>query len=427
MVYSKTAIVIASISIVLYITLSCVCAYYASKFWAVLQGRVKGGLYAQAKFVFFVVLGISSVLELPAFIGCCISEGQYECVWDEDGTHNFAWACHWIASCGFMYSVMSTAILWSDVLQQKDGNFFNTAHPLDKMKFRFRIAIVAYFLLVVGTLLVVFILEGAEAHSSSHDHSHGIGAVSYCLVPAILVVITTGCFGAGQRLQAHVISAQIDSVMLKKILFKLNTTLFCIFASYIIRALMLLSLYSRIPSGYSDTFKVTWHYSIWVPLTQWFPYIFCSFCLVDQMKFRAAPTRHESTTSNNLELGYSGSPSESQHEQPFSMESVSSVHSDLSLGVSNEGSKSALSYLVRNLETGRQISTDSVNSVNSINFYDTPLSDNYNLSNSHVRTLSADGQAAAAEAQHRGVGSTPIDHFFTTNALHSRANSIVAP
>eukprot|EP01032_Pedospumella_encystans_P012940 gene12940-14931_t len=331
---------------------------------------------------------------------------------------------------------MSTAILWSDVLQQKDGNFFNTAHPLDKMKFRFRVAIVAYFLIVIVTLLVVFILEGAEGHSSSHDHSHGIGAVSYCLVPAILVLITTGCFSAGLRLQAHVISAQIDSVMLKKIMFKLNTTLFCIFASYIIRALMLLSLYSRIPSGYSDTFKVTWHYSIWVPLTQWFPYIFCSFCLVDQMKFRAAPTRHESTTSNNLELGHSGSPSESHHERPFSMESFSSVHSDLSLGVGNEGSKNALSHLVRHLEAGRQISTDSVNSVNSINYFDTPLPDNnYHLNNSqrdshndsNARTLSADGELATAEAQRRTVGGTPIDHFFTANALHSRANSIVAP
>jgi len=153
------------------------------------------------------------------------------------------------------------------------------------------------------------------------------------------------------------------------------------------------------------------------------------------MKFRAAPTRQESTASNNLELGHSGSPCESQHERPFSMESVNSIHSDLSVGVGNEGSKNALSYLVRHLETGRKSSNDSVNSVNSINYFDTPLPDHYHhhhhsqrdSHDNNVRTLSADGELSAAEAQRLAVGGTPIDHFFTTNALHSRANSIVAP
>ena len=73
MVYSETAIIIAAISIVLYLVLIGLCVHHARKFWEVLKGRQEGGLYAHAKFVFFVVLGLSALLELPTFIGCTIN------------------------------------------------------------------------------------------------------------------------------------------------------------------------------------------------------------------------------------------------------------------------------------------------------------------------------------------------------------------
>jgi len=188
-----------------------------------------------------------------------------------------------------------------------------------------------------------------------------------------------------------------------------------------VRALLLLSLFDRMPQSYQRAFQSTWHYSVWVPITQWFPYVFCSFCLVDQMKFKSGARRKESTHSNNVELN--PSPNPATDGRTFSVDSTTS---GVSTGLSStDGPSRSLAYLVSQLGE----SADTESSYTGTNYFDTPSSPE----RSPVRTTS------------RGTGTSPtgihessycggerkedsgVDHFFTTSALHSRSNSTAQP
>ena len=297
---NDATIAVATISIVMYGSLAIICFYHGYMFWQVVSGKIEGGLYSKAKLAFFVVLGISSTLELPTFMGCLVKGGPYGCVWDEDGTHDLVWCAHLIATCGFMYSVTSTATLWSDVIQLKDGNFFNSISPLDRTKIYFRWALGIYCAIVLSTMVAVMIRVWAGQNKEAHSHSKELGAIAYCLVPIMLVAITCGCFYCGTQLQQHVVRVKLDTPMLNKILFNLNVTMFVISASYIMRALLVLSLYAPMPNSYSSQFEPFYHYSVWIPITQWFPYWFCSLCLVEQMRFKPVEHRPDSITVKNL-------------------------------------------------------------------------------------------------------------------------------
>lgn len=246
------------------------------------------------------------MLELPTFLACIGKGGPSACYWDEDGTHDVLWCLHLVATCGFLYSITSTAILWSDIIQQKDGNVFFSRSPLDWTKVFFRAAWLSYCLCVVVTMVAVMIEECSHEGSTAHAHSHEIGAVAYCIWPIVLLLITSGCFLSGWRLQQHVLRVQMDKSALGKVLFNVNATLLLICSSYAVRALLLLSLYSPMPELYADQFASTYHYCIWVPVTQWLPYWFCSCCLVEQMRHRGTGRGGQHSTSNADQLELQG-------------------------------------------------------------------------------------------------------------------------
>jgi hypothetical protein len=320
-VWNKANICVASVSIVLYCSLFAICAHYCCKFSDAVRGG--GGPYGKVKFLFFLVLAGCCLLELPMFIGCVADVGPGRCMWDEDQTHDFAWGCHIVASCGYMYTVISTAILWSDVVQKKDGFLFNSAYPLDITKRFFRILYAVYCTIVFCT--VVFV---AVHNSSSHkkeskaerDHARQIQAINYVVIPFMLVLITLGCFVTGLQLRSFLIKVQLDIAVLRKVLLRLNWTLFLICSSYLIRALLVLSRYKHGPTRFRGDLEETWHYVIWVPITQWFPYLLCSLFLVGQMKAKtggtagaataAAARQQNSSFSNQVELKGGGRLSE---------------------------------------------------------------------------------------------------------------------
>lgn len=387
-VSDKATLTIACISIVLYSSLALTCAYNAFKFWEVLKGRLEAGYYAHAKFVFFVVLGASAVLELPTFLGCVVEGGPYGCVWDEDDIHNLVWCSHMWATCGFMYSVISTSTLWSDVIQQKDGNFFLSASPLDNTKIYFRVAFIVYCVVVLVSMAAVMIKEKSSHNDQAYAHSHEIGAVSYCIVPVMLVLITFGCFYSGLRLEQHVMKAQLPSNNLTKIFLNLNITMFVICSSYILRAILILSLYSCIPAAYANAMSSTWHYVIWIPLTQWFPYVVCSFCLVEQMRFRPVEKRPESIIHAQVELG----DAQGRTMSKDSVLSDTSIGPRMTIASSTDGAWKTFA------------GTEEGDARPSVNYFD-------------------------AQSNWRGEMSPPVhdaaamDHFFTTNALHLQSSS----
>jgi hypothetical protein len=209
--------VVAWVSIVLYGSLSAVCLRQASTFRRVLRGELEGGQYAKAKFIFFLVMGVSALFELPVYIGCVSKGGPNSCYWDEDGTHNLAWCFHLVATCGFLYCIISTSILWSDIIQQKDGSVFFSMSSLDETKIFFRGAWLVYCLFVLVTMIAVMVNECTHHASEAHGHTHEIGAVAYCVWPIMLVLVTGGCFVSGTRLQQHVLQTQMDASTLRKV------------------------------------------------------------------------------------------------------------------------------------------------------------------------------------------------------------------
>eukprot|EP00428_Durinskia_dybowskii_P083591 CAMPEP_0170425426 /NCGR_PEP_ID=MMETSP0117_2-20130122/38101_1 /TAXON_ID=400756 /ORGANISM="Durinskia baltica, Strain CSIRO CS-38" /LENGTH=142 /DNA_ID=CAMNT_0010684393 /DNA_START=181 /DNA_END=606 /DNA_ORIENTATION=+ len=87
------------------------------------------------------------------------------------------------------------------------------------------------------------------------------------------------------RLRQYVMNVQLGNAVQLKILLKLNFTMITICVSYVVRALLVMSLYDDIPQSYVHAMKGAWQYPVWIPLTQWIPFLFCSFCLVNEMKF----------------------------------------------------------------------------------------------------------------------------------------------
>jgi hypothetical protein len=115
-ILSTGPFILSTVSIFLYGTLAATCFYHASKFWEVVNGRVQGGKYAWPKFTFFVVLGCAALLDLPTFLACTLKGGPSSCEWNST-SYAFCWCCHLMATCGYLYAVVTPSILWSDVVQ----------------------------------------------------------------------------------------------------------------------------------------------------------------------------------------------------------------------------------------------------------------------------------------------------------------------
>eukprot|EP00428_Durinskia_dybowskii_P068467 CAMPEP_0170399866 /NCGR_PEP_ID=MMETSP0117_2-20130122/24191_1 /TAXON_ID=400756 /ORGANISM="Durinskia baltica, Strain CSIRO CS-38" /LENGTH=257 /DNA_ID=CAMNT_0010656573 /DNA_START=57 /DNA_END=830 /DNA_ORIENTATION=+ len=216
-------------------------------------------------------------------------------------------------------------------------------------------------------MIAVMIEECAHRDTDSHAHSREVGAISYCLVPTMLAAITAGCFVSGVKLQYFVVQVQLANPTLRTVLFNLNVTMFVICSSYAMRAVLVLSLWAPMPAGYTDQFQPTHHYNVWVPLVQWFPYWFCSLCLIEQMRLRPPERRKESTVKKGgaLELGSCGEGQERDRiESTDSRSSTSTTGSNL---LSLDFTGRSLSYLMTQLE---ESVGDARGSVTSVNFFD---------------------------------------------------------
>ena len=294
---NQNAAIISAISIPIYTSLAATSFYYAYKFWQVIQGKLEGGLYATPKFVFFIVLGISAVLDLLTFLACSVKGGPNECLWNHE-SYAFVWSCHLIATCGYLYAVITPSILWSDIIQQKDGNFWNSKSPLDFTKIFFRVAFVTYCCIMLTNILGV-IMYSHSSDESAYSNSSALGAINNCLTPIILVVITAGCLYSGIKLRQYVKNVQLGSAIQVRILMKLNFTMFIICASYVVRALLVMSLYNEIPADYIHAFRIVQYYPTWMILTQWIPFVLCSFCLINEMRFHGIGKGVNTSNNNN--------------------------------------------------------------------------------------------------------------------------------
>jgi hypothetical protein len=159
---ATVVIVLAAISIVLYSSLAVTCAYFFRKFQllreqgsdceAATQGLLRwGGLslrsssnngkFDDQKLLFFLVLAVSAMLDVPLYIGCIATGGPTDCEWD-GLAYPILWCMHLIACTGYALSIILPAVLWSDILESKDGRIFLSKYPVDPTKRFFQVGTV---------------------------------------------------------------------------------------------------------------------------------------------------------------------------------------------------------------------------------------------------------------------------------------------
>lgn len=417
----------AMVSIFLYLSLTVTCMYIANKFWDRETNSLRGGRYAMPKFVFFVVLGLSTLFDLPSFIGCVAHGGPPSCVWN-DASYAFCWSCHLIASCGYSFAIITPSILWSDIIQQKDGNFFNSSSPLDSIKIFFRVSYGLYCAVIAMTIMGV-ILYSKSSNEAQFSNSNAVGAISNCLCPILLFVITVGCVFCGRQLQEYVRNVQLGTVTQMKIIRRLNITMMLIATTYGVRAILVLTLYGKMPSDYIHAFKPTQYYPLWVILTQWLPYILCSYSLVNSMRFKG-----EGKTSSKKAAKLAGATADAE---------VAAVEAGIGVNSPSKARPLARNNTSFSVQSGPE---DDIHSP----FDHTKSNDS---TSTHPTEGSTDGKtldfllAAVTDTNSRNknsyfnhhggsdvdgdLSSSPmedhsIDHFFSTSALQARSNASVA-
>lgn len=293
---------LAAASIFLYSLLAITCFYFALSFWDLKSGEFNGGRYGRPKFVFFVVLCVSAVLDIPLFIGCIVQGGPTDCEWNSPSYVVF-WLFHLVATCGYVYAIITPAILWSDIIQHKDGNLWNTAYPLDSTKIFFRVAYVLFCANELTTVIGSTMYQDPN-NQADYTKSNAVGAFSDCFTPIITTVVTVGCLWSGITLQRHVMSVGLGGTTQIKILMQLNFTMLLISVTYIMRSLLVLCLYDDMPYPYKHAFQpLRSSFLLWLIWTRWLPTVFCSFCLVNEMRFKGvgnANINHESTTRGSF-------------------------------------------------------------------------------------------------------------------------------
>lgn len=287
--------VMAMISVGLYSALAITCFYFASKFWDRETNTLRTGRYVTPKFTFFVVLGISAVFDLPTFLTCAAKGAPDSCEWGTR-SYDFCWCMHLLATVGQQYAVITPLILWSDIIHHRDGLFFNTKSQLDSVKVFFRVIWILYCCVIVMTIL------GVIMYPNSNDTTQ----ISDGLMPLMLLSIALGCLFTGIRLQQHVIKVHLANDTQRRFLLQLNFLMLFITCSYALRAVMVLSLFDPMPAVYKDAFLPVGAYALWLPMTQWLPFVFCSFCLVHNMRFKGAGTSNRKSCESDSSMASRG-------------------------------------------------------------------------------------------------------------------------
>ena len=314
------------------------CLYFAQSFYDFRTGELNGGRYGTPKVVFFVVLCISAILDIPLFVGCIVQGGPTDCEWNSPSYIVF-WLFHLVATCGYIYAIITPPILWSDIIQQRDGNLWNSAYPADSTKIFFRVVYVLFCLNEFITLVGSTMYQNPD-NQAAYTKSNSLGAITDCFTPVITTVVTVGCLWSGIVLQRHVVSVGLRGSTQFRIFVRLNITMFIIIVTYIMRSLLVLTLFEDMPHEYVRFFHpMRKNFFLWLLWTRWLPCIFCSFCLMNEMRFKGVgngDSRHSGDALQQGLLGATGRQSSSMNVNPRS-----SILSGILGWGSNRGSTTA--------------------------------------------------------------------------------------
>jgi len=281
------------LSIILFIALALTSFYNAYFFYDFQLKQLKDGLYVRAKFLYFIILGISACLDLPQYFYCWYGNFPYFC---RENTISYeAGICsHILASCGYLYCIITPAILWNDMILLKDGNFWFTNSSLCYTKIFFRTFFVIFCIITVGLIIgdIIYTQTTELNQSNYYLNDNRSAAIAFCVTPTIIFIIVICCLWSGVKLHFYVIKEQVGvkldlSSKQHRVLIYWNLINLIFALSYFLKVLILLGRWNKMPSSYKDDFqRINGHYDIWVPLAQWLPSVFCSFCQIKGMQYK---------------------------------------------------------------------------------------------------------------------------------------------
>ena len=278
------AAVLSSLNFVFYSFVTIISGYFFFKFRAVVYSANPQpsssafGRFDGSKLIFFLVLFVSSILDIPLSLSCIILGSPRKCEWN-GLSYPFLWSLHLLSLNGYAYTVITPFIMWSDIINSKDGKLFFSSFPVDNTKRFFQFLLLLYFLstLLIFVQLIIYYDVNNEGGFGESD----LTSITDCVEPFIIVLIAAGCLWCGLRLQLHVINVGFHVTVQKAVLMKLNLTMAVIVICYLARALSVLKLFTAMPWAYKLAFRQS--YFEWLICTRWLPYILCSLLLVNSM------------------------------------------------------------------------------------------------------------------------------------------------
>jgi len=208
----------------------------------------------------------------------------------------------------------------------------------------------------------------------------------------------------------------------------LNFTMFLIVATYGLRALLVLTLYSGMSSYYKKALEpITGVYISWIITTRWMPSVFCSLCLVNEMKRHGPNGSNSGSSGSNTQVKSSDTSIGDDDSSPLDSMAHKLLHTDdadyhpLLLPVFDRNeklyphtSKSDSSFASIFLDT----SSASILS-------DTSLLENTINPSSHPHSRSDDSNSVF-RLSISTLATEGMDFFFSRKALHKNNNRAVS-
>jgi hypothetical protein len=281
------ALSVAVLSIILYSFVAAVSYHYYHKFVEIekinegvslsVYYRTNIGRYDDAKKLFFRILMISSLMEIPSYIGCLATGCPTDCEWDSL-SQIFFWFLHLLALCGYALCIIMPCVLWSDMINKRDGKLFFSSFPYDNIKIFFRLLITLYFInMFVDIICTLIFYRPSDPKYYLTITSYAVCTLTEC---TLIFLISLGCLYCGIKLQRYVRKAKLNPIIERKFLFSLNIILLLIVLSLLGRAVLIIGLLPFMP----DSFSTPVQYPFYIFISRWLPDVICQLCLVLLMR-----------------------------------------------------------------------------------------------------------------------------------------------
>jgi hypothetical protein len=282
------ALGIASFSILFYSVIAFMSYHYYQKFVMIEKlnhGGVSSsvyyrnnlGKYDETKKLFFSILMISSLLDIPEYINCLVQDGPTDCQTDTPDFLIF-WFCHLLALDGYACCIIIPCVLWSDMINKKDGKLFNSKFDDDIIKIFFKCILCLYFMntfFMIVCAIIYFSMTPSEYASQIY---YAICAFAEAI---LITLISLGCLFSGVNLLSYVKSAKLPEIIENKFIITLNVILFVMVLSFLGRAVLIMRFSAFMP----EEFRNGVPYSAYTVVSRWLPDIFCMYCLILIMRF----------------------------------------------------------------------------------------------------------------------------------------------